>query len=121
MPRIPHWARKSRSPTLAYRNTKTDARAVLHRAPDSYRYTWRGVILAEGYPIWVRGSPTKEAAAFREALRERPAPELACPDCGTADVVVGEKAADGAAVERWFDCPACGHEAPSRIVYGAER
>lgn len=37
------------------------------------------------------------------------------------DVRVGEKAADGAKVQRWYDCPDCGYEAPSRIVHGAER
>nr|WP_265781587.1 hypothetical protein [Natribaculum luteum] len=37
------------------------------------------------------------------------------------DVLVGEKSADGPKVERWFDCPDCGYEAPSRIIYGAER
>jgi len=37
------------------------------------------------------------------------------------DVLVGEKAADGAKVQRWFDCHDCGYETPSRIVYGAER
>jgi len=30
--------------------------------------------------------------------------------------VVGEKAADGANVQRWFDCPGCGYEARSKIV-----
>ncbi|AFK20779.1 hypothetical protein C439_16563 [Haloferax mediterranei ATCC 33500] len=54
-------------------------------------------------------------------LRERPAPELSCPECPSDDVRVGEKAADGAKVQRWYDCPDCGYEAPSRIVYGAER
>jgi len=31
------------------------------------------------------------------------------------------KAADGANVQRWFDCPGCGYEARSKIVYAAER
>ncbi|TQQ78501.1 MULTISPECIES: DUF7568 family protein [Haloferacaceae] len=121
MPRITNWSRESRTPTLAYRNTETGARAVLHRAPDSYRYKWRGAILVDGYPIWSRGFETKEATTFRDALRERPAPELNCPECPNDDVFVGEKTADGAKVQRWYDCPDCGYEAPSRIVYGPER
>jgi len=63
----------------------------------------------------------KNAKSFREELRERPAPEPSCPECPNDDVLVGEKVADGAKVQRWFDCPDCGYEAPSRIVYGAER
>ena len=121
MPRITNWRRESRSPTLAYRNTETGARAVLHRAPNSYRYKWRGAIIADGYPVWSRGYETKDATSFRDELRERPAPDLNCPECPNDDVRVGEKAADGAKVQRWYDCPDCGYEAPSRIVYGAER
>lgn len=121
MPGITNWTRESRSPTLVYRNTATDARAILHRAPGSYADTWRGVILADGYPVWSRGFETKDATAFRDALRARLAPKLTCPECPNEDVVVGENAADGAAIQRWFDCPACGYEAPSRIVYGNER
>ena len=118
---LPNWRRESRTPTLAYRNTVTGARAVLHRAPDAYRYRWRGAILVDGYPIWSRGFETKAATTFRDALRERLAPELNCPECPNDDVVVGQTAADGATVQRWFDCPACGYEAPSKSVYGAER
>ena len=121
MPRITNWRRESCSPTLAYRNTETSARAVLHRAPDSYRYKWRGAILVDGYPVWSRGYETKDATSFRDELRERPFPALSCPKCPRVDVRVGEKAADRAKVQRWYDCPDCGYEAPSRIVYGAER
>ena len=121
MPRITNWRRESRSPTLAYRNTETGARAVLHRAPDSYWYKWRGAILVDGYPVWSRGYETKDATSFRDELRERPVPDLSCPECPSNDVRVGEKAADGAKIQRWYDCPDCGYEATSRIVYGAER
>jgi len=48
-------------------------------------------------------------------------PDLSCPECPNEDVRVGEKAADGANVQRWYDCPDCGWRSPSRIVYGAER
>ncbi|TMT77623.1 hypothetical protein E2L06_19770 [Haloterrigena sp. H1] len=120
MPRITNWTRESRTPTLAYRNTETGAQAVLHRAPDSYAYKWRAAILVDGYPVWSQGFETKEATSVRDALRDRPAPELACPECPNDDVIVGQKSATGAKVQRWFDCPNCGYEAPSKIVYGAE-
>ena len=121
MARITNWTRESRTPSLTHRNTETGARAVLHRAPESYRYKWRGAILVEGYPNWSRGYETKEATTFRDVLRDRPAPTLVCPEYSNGDVIVGQKSADGAKVQRWFDCPECGYEAPSRIVYGAER
>lgn len=121
MPRITNWRRESRTPTLKYRNTETGARAILHRAPASYRYKWRSAILVDGYPVWSRGYETKEATTFRDVLRDQPAPELSCPECLDGDVVVGRKTADGATVQRWFECRNCGYEAPSRIVYGAER
>ena len=121
MPRITNWRLENRTPTLEYRNTEACARAVLHRAPDSYRYKWRGMILVDGYPVWSRGYETKDATAFRNALRDRPGPELSCPECLHGDVVVGGKTADRAKVQRWFECRNCGYEAPSKIVYGAER
>jgi hypothetical protein len=49
MPKITNWQQESRSLTLAYRNTETGARAVLHRAPDSYRYRVK-VSEHSGYP-----------------------------------------------------------------------
>ena len=64
---------------------------------------------------------TKDAKAFRNVLRDHPAPEMSYPECLDGDVVVGGKSADGAKVQRWFECQNCGYEAPSRIVYGAER
>jgi len=121
MPRITNWRRESRSTTLACRNTETGARAVLHRASDSYRYKWRGAILVDGYPVWSRGYETKDAKSFRDELQKRPAPELSCPECPNDHVLVGEKEADGAKVQRWFDCHDCGYESRSAIVYGAER
>lgn len=121
MPSIKNWTRISQTPALKYRNRETGARAVLHRAPNSYRYKWRGVILAEGYPVWSQGFSTKEERRLRDELRRRSVPELTCPGCPDNTVVVGEKSAGGAAVQRWFDCCACGYEAPSKIVYGAEQ
>jgi len=111
MSRITNWKRESRTPTLAYRNTETGAWAVLHRAPDSYRYKWRGAILVDGYPVWLRGYETRDAKAFRNVLRDHPAPEMNCPECLDGDVVVGGKSADGAKVQRWFECRNCGYEA----------
>ena len=61
-----------------------------------------------------------EATRFRDMLRERPAPKLSCPECPNDDVV-GQKSADGANVQRWFDCSDCGYDGRSKIVYGAER
>ena len=121
MSRVTNWRRESRTPTLRYQNIKTGARAVLHRAPDTYRYKWRGVILVDGYLVWSQGYETKDAESFRDELRKRPTPELSCPECPNEDVFVGEKSADGAKVRRWFNCPDCGYETLSRIIYGAER
>jgi predicted RNA-binding Zn-ribbon protein involved in translation (DUF1610 family) len=121
MPQIKNWTRESRTPKLAYRNTEINAHAVLHRAPNSYIHEWRAAILVDGYPVWSRGFETKEATTFRDVLRDKPTPELTCPECPNGDVVVGQKSADGAKVQRWFDCPNCGYEGRSKIVYGAER
>jgi len=71
-------------------------------------------------PGVVAGYETKDATAFRDELRERPARTSAVRSVRTR-TFVSEKAADGANVQRWYDCPDCGYEAPSRIVYGAER
>jgi hypothetical protein len=100
MPRITNWQRESRAPTLVYRNAETGARAVLHRAPDSYRYKWRAAILFDGYPVWSQGHETKDATSFRDEFRERSEPELSCPECPNDDVRVGEKSADVAKVQR---------------------
>ena len=121
MARITNWRRERRTPTLEYRNSETDARAVLHRAPDSYRYKWRGAVLVDGYPVWSRGYETKDAKSFRDELWKRPTPELSCPKCPNGDILVGEKSADGVKVQRWFNCPDCGYKTSSRIIYGAER
>jgi predicted RNA-binding Zn-ribbon protein involved in translation (DUF1610 family) len=94
---------------------------VLHRAPDTYRYKWRGAILVDGYPIWSHGFETKAATTFRDVLRDKPTPELTCSNCLNDDVVVSQKSAAGATVQRWFDCPDCGYESPSKTVYSAER
>jgi len=117
MPRITNWRRESRTPTLAYRNTETGARAVLHRAPDACRYKWCGAILVDGYPVCSRGFETKAATTFRD----KPTLELTCPECPNDDVVIGQKTVDGATVQRWFDCPDCGYDGRSKVVYSAKR
>lgn len=121
MPRITNWDRKSRTPKLEYRNRETGARAVLSRTPSSHRYKWRGVILVEGYPIWIGNYDKKKATEFREALKENTAPELTCPECPNSNVLVGDKSASGGAVKRWYDCPDCGYQSPAKYVYPAER
>ena len=121
MTRLINWTRESRTPTLTYRNTETTAHAVLHRAPDSYVHTWRAAILVDGYPVWSRGFVTKEATSLRDELEKRPEPVLRCPECPNDAVVVGQKNADDAKVQRWFECRECGYESRSAIVYGAER
>ena len=78
-------------------------------------------ILVDGYPVRSREYETKDTKSFRDELRKRPTPELSCPECLNEDILIGEKSADGAKVQRWFDCPDCGYEASSLIVYGAER
>ncbi len=121
MPRITNWRHESHTPTLVDRNTETKAQAVLHRTLNSYRYNWRGAILVDGYPVWSQGYETKETTTFRDVLRDKSTPELTCPECLNNDVVVGQKAADGTKVQRWFDCPDCGYEGRSKIVCSAER
>jgi predicted RNA-binding Zn-ribbon protein involved in translation (DUF1610 family) len=121
MPPIKNWSRESRTPALRYRNRETPARAILHRAPNTYRHKWRGAILVRGYPIWTQGFETKEKRRFRDELRDRPAPNLTCPECPDDDIVVGMKSASDGAIKVWFNCRACGYEAPSRIVYPQEQ
>ena len=121
MSRVPNWTRESRSPTLKYQHTETTAHAVLHRTPSSYAHKWRGAILVNGYPVWSRGFATKEATSLRDELRTRPRPELRCPECLNDDVVVGQKSAEGATVQRWFECRECGYESRSALIYGPER
>jgi predicted RNA-binding Zn-ribbon protein involved in translation (DUF1610 family) len=70
--------------------------------------------------VWSRRWETKDATSFRDVLRERSAAGLSCPECPNDDVRV-IKVADGAKLQRWYDCPDCEYEAPSRIIYGAER
>jgi len=63
-------------------------------------------------PGVVAGYETKDATAFRDELRSvPPGPQLSGGP--NEDVRVGEKAADGANVQRWYDCPDCGYEAPT--------
>ena len=81
MTRLTKWTRESRTPTLAYRHTEANARAVLHRAPESYVHKWRAAILVEGYPVWSRGFETKEGSSLRDELEKRSQPELRCPEC----------------------------------------
>jgi len=69
----------------------------------------------------VAGYETKDAKSFRDELQKRLAPELSCPECPNEDILVGEKSADGAKVQRWFKCRDCDYESRSAIVYGAER
>ena len=63
----------------------------------------------------------KNATALRDELKKCPQPELRCPECPNDEVVVGQKSADGAKIQRWFECRECGHESRSAIVYGPER
>ena len=121
MTRLTNRTREGRTPTLAYRNRGSNARAVLHRAPDSYVHKWRAAILVEGYPMWSRGFATKDTTWLRDELEKRPEPELRCPECPNDEVVVGQKSADGAKVQRWFECQECGYESRSAIIYGSER
>ena len=79
------------------------------------------VRLVEGYPVWSLGFTTKDATALRDELEKRSQPELRCPECPNDEVVVGQKSADGARIQRWFECRECGYESRSAIVYGPER
>jgi len=112
MPRITNWRRESRSPTLAYRNTETGVQAVLHRAPDSYRYKWRGAILVDGYPVWSRGYETKDATAFRDELRERPARTSAVRSVRTRTFVSARKRQTGRMSSGGTTAPTVGTKPP---------
>lgn len=59
--------------------------------------------------------------SLRDELEKRPEPELSCPECPTDEVVVGQKSADGAKIQRWFECREYGYGSRSEIVYGPER
>jgi len=120
MPRITNWRRESArrrsrigTPRLVCKPSciERQIRIGTNGVEQSSSTATRGV---------VAGYETKDATAFRDELRSvPPGPQLS--RCPNEDVRVGEKAADGANVQRWYDCPDCGYEAPSRIVYGAER
>jgi predicted RNA-binding Zn-ribbon protein involved in translation (DUF1610 family) len=56
-----------------------------------------------------------------EKLKDEPAPTLSCPECPNDDLLFGEKVASDTAVKRWYDCPDCGYEAISKLVYPLER
>jgi transposase-like protein len=71
--------------------------------------------------VWSRGFATKEAKSLRDELEKRPQPELRCPECPNDEVVVGQKSADGAKIQRWFECRECRYESRSALVYGPER
>jgi hypothetical protein len=105
MTRLTNWTRESRTPTLAYRHIETNARAVLHRTPESYVHKWRAAVLVEGYPVWSRGFETKEGSSLRDELEKRSQPEPRCPECPNDKVVVGQKGVDGAEIQRWFGVP----------------
>ena len=118
MPKITNWSQQQRSPKLVYSNDVTRARATVLRTPASWRHKWTAVITIDGYTIWARNFDTKADAAdrLREELRARPEPILDCTKCGTEiDYVVENERGDDT-VKYHFDCPECGHEAPSRWV-----
>ena len=48
-------------------------------------------------------------------------PALRCPECPNDEVVVGQKSADSAKVQRWFEYREWGYESRSALVYGPER
>ena len=91
------------------------------RQRKSRNVSWRAAILVDGYPVWSRGFATKEASSLRDELQKRPQPALRCLECPNDEVVVGQKSADGAKIQRWFECRECGYESRSAIVYGPER
>jgi len=71
--------------------------------------------------VWSRGFATKDATALRDELEKRPQSELRCPECPNDEVVVGQKSADSAKVQRWFEYREWGYESRSALVYGPER
>jgi len=76
---------------LAYRNTETGAQAVLHRAPDSYRYkvAWRNLV--DNCPHVVAGYETKDAKSFRDELETASARTGVVPSVRTATWQSGGK------------------------------
>ena len=71
--------------------------------------------------MWSRGFEMKNATSLQDELKKRPQPEFRCPECPNDEVVVGQKSADGAKIQWWFECRECGYESRSAIVYGPER
>jgi hypothetical protein len=101
MPRITNWQRESRSPTLAYRNidNRSTSRPASSAGLLPVQVAWSNP--CRRLPRLVGGYETKDATSFPNEPRKRPAPALSCPECPNDDVRVGEKAADGAKVQRW--------------------
>ena len=84
---------------------------------------WHAVITIKNYAIWGRNFDTKAEALdrLRDELRARPEPILNCTECGKEIEWVVENERGDYSVKYHFDCPNCGHEAPSRwIPYGAQ-
>jgi len=69
----------------------------------------------------VAGYETKDAKSFRDELRKRPSARTELSRVSEQRRGNRGKTADGAKIQRWFECRNCGYEASSRIVYGAER
>lgn len=123
MPGIKNWIKQTDERRMVrYSNTENRAIGIAFSPADADG-DWVASIIVSDYPIARRtqfGSKRDAKSWLVEKLRRNPEPELACENCGFTINWAERNAADMAKQQRYFDCPDCGYEAPSEIVYGYE-
>jgi predicted RNA-binding Zn-ribbon protein involved in translation (DUF1610 family) len=116
---IRNWSKVNSGTKEQWKNRETGALAVVARGPEGYFYDWIACIFHRGYPVYSRGEDTKNEAkpALISELRDRPAPEVECRECGQTDLRIGSKSKGPGTKKRWYDCPECGYSGEGQIVY----